>query len=545
MNNTRQSGSAILEEFRAAMAYKREVARRGAVAPQAVRSYAAGRASRFNVGLGSSGSTSADAELQHSLERMRASARQMMRDASYAKRARTIVVNNIIGPGVGMQSQVKAERGNLNARVNDDIEATWSEWSQARNCHTGGKLHFADLERAAMGQIFEAGEVLVRMHYRAMGASKVPLTLEFIEPERLASEFTGPVGPIVAGNEVRMGIEVDQRFQRPQAYWIRERHMGDIRVSVAAGDQYERVSAEDVFHLYIVDRWPQTRGEPWLHTALRKLDSIDQYSAAEIQAAQSDAAQFGIVKTNPGDTGPLDTNKRAQAESGEKPTIDIENGVVHYLEAGEEFSYHHPTRPNTSIEPFLRYMLREVAAGANVGYSTISNDYSQANYSSERVSQLTDRDTWRAFQQWWLRNFRMPLHRVWLRMAAMNDALAAVPVEQYLPNMAKFEAVKFKPRGWNWVDPEKEVNAYIKAEAAGYTSAEDIIAQTANGQDIEDVVDAIKRSRELYAAAGITRTLDVQAAAPPKPSAAPPPDDDDSNPKKDPPQRVFSLQAAR
>ena len=56
----------------------------------------------------------------------------MVRDASYAKRARTIVVNNIIGSGVGMQAQIRTSRDELNKRVNDDIEATWADWSEAR-----------------------------------------------------------------------------------------------------------------------------------------------------------------------------------------------------------------------------------------------------------------------------------------------------------------------------------------------------------------------------------------------------------------------------
>lgn len=548
MSDTKQSGSAILLEFRAAMEAKR-AARGGSLMPASAgrRMYANARPSRFNVGLGSSGNTSADAELAHSLDRLRAAARQMVRDASFAKRAKTIVVNNIIGPGVGMQAQTKTSRAELNKRVNDDIEAAWAEWCEPRNCHTGGKLHFADLERAAMGQIFEAGEVLIRIHYKAMGSSRVPLALELVEPERLASEFTAPVGPVAPGNEIRMGVEVDQRFQRPQAYWIRERHSGDIRVAVSAGDRFERVDAQDVFHLHVVDRWPQSRGEPWLHTVLRKIDSIDQYTQAELQAAQADAYHFGTIKKQhptSADGGALANNQHDQAASGAKPEIAIENGMVQELDFGEEFQYHHPTRPNTGAEPFLRFMLREMASGANVSYASLSGDYSQANYSSERVSQLDVRDVWRAFQQWWLRNFRMPLHKLFVRLGAINDALATVPREQYLVNVAKFEAVKFKPRGWNWVDPTKEVAAYKEALKAGLTSHEDVIAQTANGLDIEDVVEAIKRGNELFEAARIERDTDVQASAPATPSPAPPPDDDDdTNNQQDPPRRVFSLAA--
>ena len=508
-----------------------------------VRQYASARPSRFNVGLGASGNSSADAELSTSLTALRAASRQMMRDASYAKRARTIIVNNVIGPGIGLQAQVKTTRDGLAARVNDEIEAEYSEWCCAESCHTGGALHFSDLERAALGQVVEAGEALVRLHYRALGRSRVPLALELIEAERLASElFDAAIAAQQPGAHVRMGIEVDD-FGRALAYWFRKRHPGDIRTHGTSIDHYERVPAADVFHLRIVTRWPQTRGVPWLHTVLRKIDSMDQYSQAEVQAAQADAAQFGTLETEVPDlsgTGALANNAVEQANDGAKPELSIENGAIHELAPGEKLNLHSPHRPNTAIDPFLRYMLREVASGLDVSYESLSRDYSQSNYSSSRLALLDDRDTWRVLQQWWIRTFRLPLHKRWLQQAVLGRVLASVPMEQYGPNPLKFEAVKFKPRGWSWVDPTKEVAAYKEAEKAGYISAEDVIAQTANGLDIEDVVDGMKRSRDLYAAAGIARDTDVaanNAAAQAKAAnnAAPPPDPDDAEGEGDTP----------
>ena len=528
-----------------------------------VRQYASARPSRFNTGLGSSGNTSADAELHNSLTRLRAASRQMVRDASYAKRARNLIVNNVIGPGIGLQAQVRTTRDELNTRVNDTIERAHAEWCAADSCHTGGALHFADLERNALGQVFEAGEIFIREHYRAMGRSKVPFALELIEPERLADALIDPTaGTALSGTHVRMGIEVDD-FGRAVAYWVRKRHPGDVRTHGSSIDHYERVPASEVYHLRLITRWPQTRGEPWMHTVLRKLDSIDQYSQAELQAAQADATQFGTIETEAPDLagmGALANNATEQMEEGAKPEVSIENGMIQELGPGETLKYHSPTRPNTAIDPFLRYMLREVAAGCGVSYESLSRDYSQSNYSSSRLALLDDRDTWRVLQQWWIRSFRLPLYRKWLQQAVLADVLPTVSIEQYGPAPERFEAVKFNPRGWSWVDPTKEVAAYKEAEKAGYISAEDVIAQTANGLDIEDVVEGMKRSAELFAAAGIVRDTDVaanNAAAQTKANnaAAPPPPDpeeetDDkpaaTNKPNDPPkQRVVSLSAAR
>ena len=49
---------------------------------------------------------SANTELYSSLSTLRARSRALCRDVVYAKRARTVVVNNVIGQGMGIQAQV-------------------------------------------------------------------------------------------------------------------------------------------------------------------------------------------------------------------------------------------------------------------------------------------------------------------------------------------------------------------------------------------------------------------------------------------------------
>lgn len=500
-----------------------------AAAPQAprrnTRMYAAARGNRMTGGYGMGGDSSADAELSSSLARLRAASRQMVRDSAYAKRARVVVVNNVIGPGVGMQAQVETNRAGPNKALNDAIEAAWRAWSCAESCHTGGALHFSDLERAAMAQVFEAGEVFIRKHLTAFGDSRVPLALELVESERVPLDVASPMVSGVSP-DFRMGIERD-RFGRATFYWIRRNHPGDIRRNGFGLDNYDRVPADEVIHLRLIDRWPQTRGEPWLHTSARKLNDMDQYSGAEVQAARASAMVFGTIKT-PESESSLPSDE----EDDGSPVMDIEPGTIQQLNPGEELDFHSPNRPNTALDPFMRYMLREVAAGTGVSYESLSRDYSQSNYSSSRLALLDDRDLWKVLQQWWIRAFRAPLHKVWVQQAVLARAVP-VAVDQYALNPAKFEAVVWKPRGWSWVDPTKEVKAYKEAIRAGLTSATDVIAATADGRDIEDVIAALTREAELFKRAGITVDTDVaaeQAAAQPKapPAAGDGEDDEDA-----------------
>jgi lambda family phage portal protein len=503
---------------------KREIVRQVAGALQ-TRMYQAARASRLTAGWATS-VTSADSELISSLTQLRNRSRALVRDSAYAKRAKVIVQNNVVGGGIGMQAQVMSTRDTLRDDVNDSIEDAWRDWSYAEYCHTGGALCFADLERAALGQVFEAGEVFIRKHYRTFGASRVPFALELIEAERIADEFMSPVppGPAAAGAMVKLGIEVD-RYGRPLAYWIRQRHPGELRFIQGETDMLERVPADQIIHLRLVDRWPQTRGEPWLHAVARKLNDMDGYSEAEIVAARGAANYLNTIQT-PEAEHPLAQPADPANPQGEKEIL-TEPGMSIRLNPGEVMNFNNPSRPNTALDPFMRYMLREVAAGTGPSYESLSRDYSQSNYSSSRLALLDDRDLWRMLQQWYVRNCRMPLHKEWLRQAVLARRVAAIRVEEYAADPGKFEAVLFKPRGWSWIDPSKEVAAYKEAIKAGFMTVSDVIAITGEGKDIEDVLR--QRDRELKMMKDLGLIFDTSpevyvAEEKPPPVAAPDPD---------------------
>lgn len=493
----------------------------------AARAYSSARHTRTTAGFGG-GPSSADAELHAHLSTLRARARQVIRDSGYAKRARTVIVNNVIGTGVGLQAQVMSGRGTPSKRINDAIEWAHIDWCAADSCHVGGALHFHDLERMAMGQVFEAGEVFVRKHYHRVGDSRVPLALEVIESERVPTDLMAPDLGVHSGNDLRMGIEQDA-YGRPQAYWIRRLHPGDLRGQQHVRDLYERVPADDIFHLRIIDRWPQSRGEPWMHTAMRKLDDLSEYSQHEVSAARAGAAYFASIK-KADDGTPPSIGGTDPATGQPVPVMEIEALTVQELNPGEELVFHTPNRPNAALDPFMRAMLREVAAGTGASYESLSRDYSQSNYSSSRLALLDDRDTFKVLQQWWIRSFRQPLYRVWLQQAVLGGAVAGLMPTAYAADPVRYGRVQFKPRGWSWVDPTKEVNAYKEAIRGGLTTLTDVIAATGGGVDLEDVIETRKRELDLLRQAGLTTDTEGAAPAAPAVQAKEPEGDDDEAP---------------
>jgi lambda family phage portal protein len=454
------------------------------------RMYASAVPNRFNQGFPSF-NTSEDLELVSSLRNLRARSRGLIRDAGYAKSARRVVVNNVIGSGVKLQPSVKNTRGNFNDRANESIGEAWQHWMHAPNCHTGGALHFHDMERMCMGQVFDAGEVFIRIHRQKFGYSKIPLALEVVEAERIVDGYAYPGAVSPKSGGVRLGIETD-KFKRPIAYWIRDLHPGDIRLNLEQGDEVTRVDAEDVIHLYVIDRWPQTRGIPWIHAAAGKIQDVNGYSEAEIIAARGAASYIGVFESP---EGPASFGQKAPDNTFQ---LSLEPGSVFKANPGEKLNFVAPNRPNAALDPFMRYMLREIAAAVGVSYESLSHDYSQGSYSSMRMSLLDERDVWKVLQQWWIRAFRHRLHREFMNAAMLARAIPAIDLLDYGAQPEKFTEAKFRPRGWSWIDPTKEVQAFVQGVKSGFMTVESVIAQTADGNDLEDVMKARQAELEFF-----------------------------------------------
>jgi capsid protein len=80
----------------------------------------------------------------------------------------------------------------------------------------------------------------------------------------------------------------------------------------------------------------------------------------------------------------------------------------------------------------------------------------------------------------------------------------------YFSNSAKYQAVRYKPRGWSWIDPSKEVAAYKMAVRSGFMTVGDVIAQTSPDSDVEDTFK--RREEELDMAEGMGLVFDTNPA---------------------------------
>jgi lambda family phage portal protein len=426
--------------------------------------------------------TSADSEVYGSAQKLRDRARQLCRDNDYARQALRAIEGNVIGQGIPFQSQVRMQRGGkLDTGINDAIETAWRQWSQARYCHTGGKLGFADIERLIIRACAESGEVFIRMVRQTFGGGTIPLALEVLEADQLDD---GLNGRSQQGNEIRMGVELDG-WGRPIAYHFLAYHPGDYQFSnqQISTQRHKRIPAEEIIHLYRSERPGQTRGVTWFASAIQRLHHLAGYEQAEVVRARASSALMGFITSPEGELIGDDVM------DGERVS-NFEPGVFKYLNPGESVTVPSLDSPDGQFEPFLRAMLRAMAAGIGCSYETISRDFSQTNYSSSRLSLIEDRDHWRILQSWIIENFHQRVFHEWIELAVLSNALA-LPGYELAPE--RFKVARWMPRGWAWVDPAKEVQAYKEAVRCGFKTLGDVIAE--QGGDLDELL--LARQSEL------------------------------------------------
>jgi capsid protein len=87
-------------------------------------------------------------------------------------------------------------------------------------------------------------------------------------------------------------------------------------------------------------------------------------------------------------------------------------------------------------------------------------------------------------------NFHQQVFEAWLDMAVLSGTLN---LPGYETNPDRYRASRWVPRSWEWVDPQREVDAYKTAVRCGFKTLGQVIAE--QGGDLEDVL--VARQTEL------------------------------------------------
>ena len=446
------------------------------------RAYEAANIDRYNFGWTTT-QTSADTEVYRALQIVRSRCREQAENNDYVKRYLNLLKNNIIGPkGIKLQAKATDPNGTLDVRANEMIESAWKDFMKKGNFTVDGELSGVDAQKLFVESVARDGEVLVRK-VKGWRGNKYGFALQFIEADHLDETLNVE---LENGNVIIMGREFD-KWKRCVAYWVNKTHPGDFLPGGASRIRYghEVIPADEIIYGGMIERPGQSRCMPWLATALKRLKMLDGYEEAELIAARVSASKMGFFTSTDGEG-----YRGADTEDEYTPIMEAEPGTFEQLPQGMDFKAWDPEHPSSAFSDYVKTNLRGVASGLNVSYVTLANDLEGVSYSSIRQGELNDRDNWRMYQAWVAEHFLDEVYEQWLEMALTTQAIL-LP----LAKKEKFMNVTWQGRGWQWVDPSKEVSSNVAAVQAGFKTLLDVVGE--QGQDMNDTLTQLSVEKEI------------------------------------------------
>lgn len=433
---------------------------------------------------------SANSQLEPVLKQMRNNARDLYINSDYVRRFVGLMKVNVVGHAGIMLKMKVMQNGKADVVANSKIQAGWARLCKLGTTTVCGRYSFIDLLKQVIHSIIIDGESIVRI--TPYKNSPVKFSLQIIEADHLDETLNKTLSN---GNQIKMGVEVD-KFNRAVAYWFLKYHPGDVRNNF--NREYERVPADKILHMFVPERPGQVRGVTWVCSSPARLKMLDGFEEASLVGARVGASTMGIIYNEDGEEWggdePENIDDDNEAESGDGDVIfTAEAGTFKQLSGNKRLEQFNPATPSASFAEFVKSILRGVSSGWGVSYENLANDRSGSSYSSMRQAELSDRDFYRAVQVFLIEHCCQPIFEHWL-----YEAIALGDVKLPLYKIDQFNAATWRPRGWQWVDPDKESKAAERDISNSIESAEDIAARRGN-----DIYENIEENLNVKVAADV------------------------------------------
>lgn len=407
------------------------------------------------------------------IELLRKRSRDLCRNNPIAKRAVSVLVDSVVGDGIIPSIETDDEG------LKTEIEALLREHLDSTAIDASGRMNLYGLQRLAMRSIVESGEILwLRRTRRPSDGLPLALQIQTLEAEYLDDRREGI---LPSRNMEYDGIEFDL-IGRRVAYRIFNSHP---EAHNQAYPESRRVMAGSVVHGFRMDRPEQRRGTPWLAPVMARLHDLNDYADAQLLKQKIAAmwVAFTVDQDHEGDPLP-------GAASADVAT-DLVPGMFEHLPPGRDVRFSEPPKVD-GYPDVMREGKRDVAAGLDLTYESMTMDMSNVSFISGRLGRLE-------------MNAAMSAHQWTMMIPQMCQ-----PLEEWLREALAMEVgdgreyrFKWTPPRFPVVDPKAEVEADTMAVESRFTSRQRVIRR--NGFDPEEI------DREIAEDAGTMEVPDEGA----------------------------------
>lgn len=456
---------------------------------------------------------SADAEILKDHAKARARARDLYRNHPYGKQIVRQAALAQVGKRLRYASRVDFAFLGIDeeeaSRWDAMFDRVWDTYAHGPGAQIDAsrQRNFSAWMRLAAGIRMVDGEVVAGVEWDARRRWKTCFKL--VDVDRLSNPTGRPDTPFL-----KAGVALDEH-SAPVGYYVRNGHPSDAAL-MNAGRAYSwtyhpRETAWGrpvMLHSFLPDRAEQTRGITDFTTVIRSMRMQQEYSEADLASAIMQAMHALVIKSsadwatamksigaevdvdengdpiNPMTAATLDQLAMAAGYYGEARITGFDGGRVQHLVPGDELQLVSPANKGSNAAEYTKSAVKQFAAGLGGDPISISQDYSDVNYSSARMSVATNWRTHEVLRGELVYDLGMPMVQAFMEEAVHSGAIklpkGIKPFDFYeaLPALCKGVFMTWGPP---MLDPSKEREGQQKGWALGLDTLEEMGAE--EGED--------------------------------------------------------------
>lgn len=462
--------------------------------------YAAAKWDRFTKARPWNTTTSENAISPDQYGRVNSDAWRLYRDNPYIRKIVRSITSKVVGNGMTPRSSamISTREGDVPATAfRLRAQQLWREQSPAidftgKPC-MGGETQ-AGLERLALISCILSGDALFTLRSLTSQEQRdrrlpAPIAVQLIDSRRLSDDMV--TGDISSDHYLHRGIEFDADMRR-FAYWL----YGTVPGAYRFGEKSALPRPHDagsIYHVFIKDDIDQVRGTSWLAPAiLQGRDTNDlQYNvlkASAMSACVVGGYSLGQGRTKFGQTG----SSSDDATDSNGNTINrLSPGMLLNLGKDGDFKFFSPSINLAGNEQFIQHLLRGIA-GAMPGTksSTVTGDYRNSSFSSERSA---DNDCWpeiECIQQWFASVFCQPIYEAVVSAAVADGYFDGIVAgSEFAANKANYLRCDWQGPVARSINPVDDVSAAALRIKSGISTPQIEAAKV--GLRTEDIINAV------------------------------------------------------
>lgn len=412
-------------------------------------------------------------DIEDNLDTLRQRTRDLFMNTPIATGALKTVRTNVVGSGLILNSQIDYAFLGMTPEEADEwetiVEREFALWADSIMADAMQMHNFYELQQLAFLTFLASGEAFTLMPYRPHKQHPYGLRVQLIEADRI-SQPSGNHKHIFSGVELGSYGEV-------VAYHICNVHP----LAESSGQKsWTRVlkfgaksGRQNILHLMESERPEQRRGVPILSPVIESLKQLDRYSEAELTAALVSALMTVFIESSDEEGGSESWGEgvpeEEQIDAQDETSLELSPGSVISLAPGEKANTSNPARNNTSFDPFVTAILRQVGAALELPYEVLTKHFT-SSYSASRAALL---EAWKMFKMrrtFMATRFCQPIYEEWLTEAVLKGRIHAPGFLENPLIRKAYAAAEWNGPSQGQLDPLKEVNAAIKRVDEGFST---------------------------------------------------------------------------